>query len=184
MNAFLRQLSDFARQYPLAAISLVLIVLLGGADYYLWRRQAALAASSERARLEGEAMLLSLSTLPRVQGQFNTAKDALAAIDANLVSEADLAGNLDYFYQIEKTAHLRLGGISQLSSPATAADAPYRSVPFSLRLTGPYGQILAYLHELETGPRLLRVKNYRFSQNDPAADNLTLDLTVDLLGHP
>ncbi|HEX2862536.1 MAG TPA: hypothetical protein VHN79_12895, partial [Lacunisphaera sp.] len=94
------------------------------------------------------------------------------------------AGNLDYFYQIEKSTNLKLANLSQLSSQPTTEPGGYVAIPFSLRLSGPYPQILAYLHALETGPRLLRMKNYRFSQAGMLADELSLDLTVEMLGRP
>lgn len=182
MSAFFQWLLAVSRRNPVATLCVVLLVVLGGADWFLWQRWGRLAVDSERTRQEGEAMLLSLSSHPRVQAQSAEAAAALAYIDANLASEADLAGNLDYFYQIEKTTRVRLTNLSQLSSQPPADQNAFLAIPFSLRLSGSYPQILAYLHALETGPRLVRVKNYRFSQ--ASADVLTADLTVEMLGRP
>jgi len=184
MNAFLEQFLGLCRRYPLAVSSVVLTLLLGGTDWFLWRRQVQLANRAERVRREGNDMLLAQSNQPRIQAEHAATRDALAVIDANLASEEDLAGNLDYFYQIEKNTQVRLSNVSQLTTPPGAADARYRAIPFSLRLSGGYAAVLAFLHELETGPRLLHVKNYRFSQNDPGIDALSLDLTVEVLGRP
>lgn len=182
MNAFLQWLLAVSRRNPIASCCLVLLVVLGGADWFLWKRWGRLAVETERTRQEGEAMLLSLSGHPRIQAQSTEATRALAYIDANLASEADLAGNLDYFYQIEKTTRVRLTNLSQLSSQPPAGEGAFIAIPFSLRLSGSYPQILSYLHALETGPRLARIKNYRFSQ--ASADALTADLTVEMLGRP
>jgi Tfp pilus assembly protein PilO len=184
MNAFFQQLLAVTRRYPVAVVSLVLLVVLGTADWFLWRRWGQLAGESDRIRQEGEAMFLSLGGQARIQAQSAAATEALAYIDRNLATEADLAGNLDYFYQIEKLTRTRLANLSQLSSQPAAADAAYLAIPFSLRVSGSYPQILAYLHALETGPRLVRVKNYRFSQGSADPDSLVLDLTVAMLGHP
>lgn len=184
MNA-LQQLLDAARRYLFATVCIILFVLLGIGDIFLWRRRDQLAETNERKRLEGEAMLLSLNGQSRIMAQSATIDEALAYINKNLVSEADLAGNLDYFYQIEKSAKIRLSNLSQLSSQPGGEEEAYRAIPFSLRLSGAYPQILDFLHELETGPRLLRVKSYRFSQTDPSvADGLSLDLTIEMLGRP
>ena len=185
MSAWLQQLLSLARRYPLATISLTLFVLLGAGDYFLWRRWKLQAEAYERTRQEGEAMLLSLNGQARILTQTTTIEEALAYIGRNLAAESDLAGNLDYFYQIEKNARIRLGNLSQLSSQPGGENEAYRAIPFSLRLSGAYPQILAYVHELETGPRLLRVKSYRFAQADPTAvESLSLDLTIELLGRP
>lgn len=182
MNTLLQVLRAAARRNPVASISLVLLVLLGGADWFLWRRWGNLAVESERTRQEGEKMLLSLSSHPRIEAQSAEAGKALAYIDAHLAAEADLAGNLDYFYQIEKSARVRLASLSQLSSQPPAEEGAFIAIPFSLRLTGSYPQILAYLHALESGPRLVRVKSYRFTQ--AGVEALTADLTVEMLGRP
>ncbi len=185
MSVLLQQFLSLTRRYPVATYSLILFVGLGVADYFLWQERAKLAVNYERKRQEGEAMLLSLNSQTRISAQAATVEEALDYIGRNLAVETDLAGNLDYFYQIEKRAKIRLSGLSQLSSQPSGDDEAYRAIPFSLRLSGAYPQILAFLHELETGPRLLRVKNYRFSQTDAAsAEGLTLDLTIEMLGRP
>lgn len=183
MNAFLLQLRTFARNYPVAFTSLVLLVALGGTDWFLWKRWAQLTVDNERTHAQGEAMLLSLSSHPRIEAQLKEATKALTYIDQNLALESDLAGNLDYFYQIEKSTNAKLASLSQLSSqPSTDKDA-YLAIPFSLRLSGTYPQILEYLHALETGPRLVRLKNYRLTQGGTTEGaSLSLDLTVDMLG--
>ena len=186
MSLFLQQLLDLARRSPLAVISIILIVLVGTGDYfYLFKRRNELAEHYERTRQDGETLILSLNGQPRISAQAATIEEALDYINKNLAVESDLAGNLDYFYQIEKSAKVHLISLSQLSSQPSTEEEAYHSIPFSLRLSGAYPQILEYLHQLETGPRLLRVKNYRFAQSDSAtADGLALDLTVEVLGRP
>jgi Tfp pilus assembly protein PilO len=182
--SFFQQLLVIIRRYPVAVFSVLLVVILGAADYFLWQRWTVLAAENERVRHEGEAMFLSLSGHARIQAQSAEVAEALAYIDQNLATESDLAGNLDYFYQIEKATHLKLSNLSQLSSQPAAEPGDYVAIPFSLRLSGPYPQILAYLHTVETGSRLVRVKNYRFAQADVPGNDLSLDLTVEMLGRP
>jgi Tfp pilus assembly protein PilO len=186
MSLFLQQLLDLARRSPLAVISIILILLVGTGDYFfLLKRRNDLAERYDRTRQDGETMLMSLNGQPRITAQTATIEEALTYINKNLAVESDLAGNLDYFYQIEKSTKVHLISLSQLSSQPTTEDEAYHSIPFSLRLSGAYPQVLDYLHQLETGPRLLRVKNYRFSQTDSAnAEGLALDLTVELLGRP
>ena len=185
MNALLQQLLALARRSPLAVICTILFVLFGVGDYFLWKRRDELAERYERTHQEGEAMMLSLNGQPRVTAQFATIEEAVAYIDKNLAAESDLAGNQDYFFQIEKSTKIHLVNLSQLSSQPSTEDEAFHAIPFSLRLTGSYAQVLDFLHQLETGPRLLRVKNYRFSQSESASgENLSLDLTVELLGRP
>jgi Tfp pilus assembly protein PilO len=184
MNAVLQQFLSFARRYPLVVSSFTLFSVLLAANYFLWQRQQVLTARHEEASRNGEAMLLALNGYSRISTQLATVQEALGQIESNLIAEGDLAENLGYFYQMETRSQVRLGQLNQLSSQPPAEGNPFKSVPFSLRVTGTYPQIIGFLHELESGPRLARFKNYNFSRSDPKSNALTLDLTVELLAKP
>jgi len=176
------RLAALIRRYPLVTVCLVLILLLGAANYFLRQSQAALAASHDTVRRNGEDMLLSLSGLSRVSAEFASVKEATDFIDANLIREGDLAENLGYFYQLETVSRVRLSQLSQLSSQPAAADAPFIAIPFSIRASGTYRQVVRFLHELESGPRLCRVTTY--SLTGSGDEQVQLDLSLEMLGRP
>ncbi len=184
MNVFFQQLLAAARRNPLMVISVTLIVVLGGANYFLWQRQTVLALRHERVRQDGEAMQAALTGHARIISHLATVQEALDHIDKNLVMEAELADNLNYFYQMESASRAHLSQLNQLSSQPVAEGVPYKPVPFSIRVAGTYFQVMSFVRELENGPRLLRIKNYSFTRADATSFNLALDLTVEILGHP
>src|SRR4051812_2615214 len=184
MNAFFQQFLASARRNPVMVFSIAMLLVAAVAYYFVERRQAELTARHDRVRAEGDAVLLALTGHSRIQSQLAVVQEALDRINRNLVVENDLAGNLDYFYQIEKSTRVHLSDLNQLSSQPVEGDSPYKTVPFSLRMSGQYYQLISFLHELETGPRLVKVKGYNFSRRDPAADLLSLDLNVEVLAAP
>ena len=184
MNPVLQQIIAFVRRYPIMVISLTLFAVLSVANYFLWQRQQVLTTQHEEVRRNGEAMLLALNGYSRINAQLATVQEALAQIERNLVVEGDLAENLGYFYQMETRSHVRLSQLNQLSSQPIAEGNPFKSVPFSLRVTGTFPQMMGFLRELETGPRLLRIKTYNFTRSDPKSNALALDLTVEMLASP
>ena len=184
MNGFLQQFLRLVRRNPIVVASFVLVVCLGPADYFLWRRNADLTRHHDRVLQELLDAQLALSGHNRLVAQLATVEQAAKRIEDNLVVESDLAGNSDYFYQLEKTSGVRLSDLNQLNSQPAGDDNPYRAIPFSLRLSGSYPQLIAYLHGLEEGPRLLRIRRYSFARGITDGDNLALDLTVEMLGHP
>src|SRR5450432_450091 len=119
-------------------ISLLLFVLLGVADYFLWERQGEITRHHDTVQKESDASLLALNGFNHLQAQLATVQDAMKHIEKNLVVEPDLAGNSDYFYQMEKTTGVRLTDLNQLNSQPAGEDNPYRAIPFSLRLNGTY----------------------------------------------
>lgn len=181
MSIFER-LMALIRRYPSVTICIVLIALLGTASYFLWTSQQQLTASHENIRRDGEDVLLSLSGLPRVTAEYNTVKEAVDFIQANLGREGELAENLGYFYQLESASKARLTQLSQLSSQPAPADAPFIAIPFSIRATGTYRQVMRFLHELESGPRICRVTTYALTGDGD--DHVQIDLSIEMLGRP
>ena len=184
MNAALQQFLAFVRRNPTIVASISIIVIMGAATFYLWHRQQDLTYEHDEIRHNGEDMLQALTSHARVNTEIDTVKAALDRIDRNLINEGDLAENLGYFYQIETASHMRFTQVTQLSSQPQAADSAYKAVPFSLRASGSYRQIMRLLRELETGPRLLRIRTYSLAGSDGDADLVSLELTVELLARP
>ncbi len=150
MNPTLKQLLIFVRSYPLMVFSLVLFVGLGAANYFLWQRQQELTHQHEQVRRDGEALLLSLTGHSRITAQLATVQEALDVIEKNLLVEGDLAANLGYFYEIETLSHMRISQLNQLSSQPSTDGNPFKAIPFSLRVTGSYAQVINFLRQLET----------------------------------
>lgn len=184
MNAFFQQLRAATRRNPLMVISVTIIVLLGGSYYFVWQAAVRAQASHDRVQKDGQKMQADLAGHSRITTHLAVVHEALVHIDQNLVVEAELAENLNYFYQMERVSRARLVQMSQLSSQPAPEGVSYKSVPFSIRITGTYFQVMSFVRELETGPRLLRIRNYSFNRADVTTNSLALDLTVELLGHP
>ena len=185
MKAWLQQFLGFTRRNPAIVASVTVLVIFGAASYFLWERQHNLTASHEEIRRNGEDMLQSLTGHVRIAAEIATLTAALDFIDRNLINEGDLAENLGYFYSIESAAHIRFSQLNQLSSQPQPAENQFKPVPFSLRATGSYRQIIRLLHEMETGPRQLRIRTYTLSQGEGnAEDSVSLDLNVELLARP
>jgi len=184
MNFDLKQLFALVRQAPFLVFCITIFLLLAVADYFLWQREHEISVQHEDVRRTGEKMFSALSSHGRIIAELATVDGALKRIDQNLITETDLAENLGYFYQLETLSRVRLTQLNQLSSQPPAEDSPYRAVPFSLRATGTYPQLINFLRELESGPRVLRIKTFDFSRADIRNDTLVLGLTVELLGSP
>lgn len=182
MKERFRQFLEFSRLNPIIVASVTIIVLLGAASYFLWQKQHNLNSSHEEVRRTGESMMESLTGQARITSELATATAAVDFIDRNLINEADLAENLGYFYAIEAAVRLRFTQLNQLSSQPQPEGSPFKAVPFAVRATGPYRQVMRLLHELETGPRLVRIRTYSFSQGD--GESVTMELTLDLLARP
>lgn len=190
MSALVQQLLAFFRRYPFVIACSAIAILLWVANYFIWQRHKELATAHQTQQRTGEDMLQSLTNHSRVSDELKAVKEALAFIDKNLIHEGDLPENMGYFYQLETASRLRLQALNQLSSMPPPPEQAYKTVPFTLRTTGSYRQVLRFLRELETGPRLYKVQNYSLTQGGPPiagisdANAISLELTIEVLAHP
>ena len=188
MNAVLQQLLAFFRRYPFVIASTAIAILLWVANYFIWQEHKELSAGHQSLQRSGEDMLQSLTNHGRITSELASVKEALAFIDQHLVNEGDLPENMGYFYKIETASRLRLQALNQLSSMPAPPDQVFKTVPFTLRTTGSYRQVLRFLRELETSPRLYKVLTYSLTQGTaPGAEetaSVTLELTIEVLAKP
>ncbi len=188
MSVALQQLLAFFRRYPFVIASSAIAILLWVANYFIWQDHKELSAGHQSLQKSGEDMLQSLTNHGRITAELGAVKEALAFIESHLVNEGDLPENMGYFYQIETASRLRLQALNQLSSMPAPAEHAFKTVPFTLRTSGSYRQVLRFLRELETSPRLYKVQTYSLTQGAaPGADessSVTLDLTIEVLARP
>lgn len=184
MNASLQWLFGQFRHRPYVSVQVVLVLLLAAGNYFLWRQREAATARHALVRQEGDEMLHALANYPRIQSDLTAVTDALQLIDRNLVVERTLEVNLGYFFEMETASRVHLRELNQLGVPPSPEGNPFKIVPFSLTATGSYGQLVNFMRNLETGPRLLRLTHCSLSRGDEKTEDMVLDLTVESLGHP
>lgn len=176
----LAQFIAIVRVRPLISACLALTLLCGGANFFLWQTRHDVTLRNENVRQKGEFMVKALENRPRIDADLEALRDGIARIEESLLDEASMEVNLGYFYRVEKTTRVRLVRLNQLASTPPAAGSPFKAVPFSMQVTGSYRNNLAFLRALETGPRILRIRNCSLERG---ADNseFLLDLTVDVI---
>jgi Tfp pilus assembly protein PilO len=198
MSVFLQQMLGFFRRNPFVIACSAIAILLWVANYFIWQRHQTLAASHQTLQRSGEDMLQSLTNHSRITAELATVKEALTFIEQNMIHEGDLPENMGYFYQLEAASRIRLQALNQLSSMPPPPEQVFKTVPFTLRTAGSYRQVLRFLRELETGPRLYRIQTYSLAQGgsvggggrspseatDTGPSLVNLDITIEVLAHP
>lgn len=106
---------------------------------------------------------------------------AIAQIQRNLLDEQSMEVNLGYFYKLERPSHVRLVRLNQLIPPPSTTKSEFKVVPFSMQVIGSYRNTMSFLRALETGARILRIRNCTFEHGASDGSDLTLDLTVEVL---
>jgi Tfp pilus assembly protein PilO len=131
---------------------------------------------------QNTAMLNLLKTGPFLKAELVAVKDFTQRLEANLTDEDERSDNDDYFRKMAARSRARLDDLQQLSSPPLEEGALYKRVPFTARVVGTYPQMLAFLHAVETGPRLANVTALSLLRLTPTGTDVSLDLGLELIG--
>lgn len=168
------------RARPLITTCVVLTLLLAVANYFLWQSRLEASMRHVNVRQKGEFMVKALENRPVIDADLEVLQEGIARIEDTLLDEVSMEVNLGYFYRLEKLTRVRLTRLNQLGSTPAPAGSPFKAVPFSMQLSGSYRNNMAFLRALETGPRILRIRNCSF-EHGAGANEFFVDLTVEVI---
>jgi Tfp pilus assembly protein PilO len=169
-----------ARNRPAIASCFIAAIVLGVANYFLWQKRMEVVARHAEVTTKGQFVLESLVKRTTIKADLAALENAMAQIEDNLIDEVGMEVNLGYFYRLERTTKVKLVRLNQLGA-LPANGAPYKAVPFSMQVVGSYRNSMSFLRALETGPRVLRIRQSSFERADEGNADLVLDLTVEVL---
>ncbi|MDO8541677.1 MAG: type 4a pilus biogenesis protein PilO [Opitutaceae bacterium] len=170
------------RRYPYGAVCVVLALALGATAWFLSGWIEELKVTHQEKVREGEAMLALLVGGSVQRQELAAAREITHRIEENLVVESNLAENTWYFFKLEEQTKARLPELHQLSSPITDKSPLFKRIPYTLRVVGTHEQVASFMRALETGPRLVNITSFSLGKVDPSGAQLSLDLTLELLG--
>lgn len=181
MKTLFHQFAALLRQRPFLSGAVAFVLVLGASNYFFWHLRRDAAKQRDEARHKGETMLRALVNRPRIDTDLAALQMAISYLESNLFDEHSMEVNLGYFYRLEKPARVRLVRLNQLASPPSPDRKIFKSVPFSMQITGSYRNTLSFVRALETGSRILRIRSCSFERSASDANEFVVDLTVDAL---
>jgi hypothetical protein len=171
-----------ARRHPLSALCGTIVILCGVACWYIYGNMKWLDIEHKQVIQDGDLDLASMISGPSVKQERLAALEVAHRIEDNLVIEDNLAENLWYFYKIEQQSKAHIAELRPVNSVISNSRAYYRRVPFSVRVTGTYDQVGAFLYAVETGPRLSNITSLTMRRAEPGGVLVILEFDVELLG--
>lgn len=156
-----------------------LVALIG--SFVCWYQLRNLNALQQKRQKEGEAVIATVISGPQTRDELTFAKATTERIAKLLIVEENLTDNLNYFYKMEETSRAHLDDLRPLNVVPPEAGIPYQKIPFSLKVSGTFSEVSAFIQAIETGPRLAAVNSFSFRKR-AGGPLITADLTVDILG--
>jgi Pilus assembly protein, PilO len=171
-----------ARRHPLSALCASVCLLCALLCWGINRDLVWLEIDHKQLLQDGELQLAAMISGPSVRQERLAALEVTRRIEDNLVIEDNLAENLWYFYKMEQQTKVHIAELLPLNSVVSDTRSLYRRVPFFIRVTGTYEQTAAFLHAIETGPRLSSITTLSYRRSEPTSVSVILELNVELLG--
>ena len=106
--------------------------------------------------------------------------------EGRLVRAGQLAVNLQYFYKLEAENEVKLLDLRPGNVAGKGGKSLYVGIPYAVAVQGGYKQVLAFLQRLEAGRHFCRFNNVNLTKasSDSRSDQITLTLSIELLGTP
>jgi Tfp pilus assembly protein PilO len=185
-HRILVRLWQLALRFPFAAAGFALSLIFAALSIWLHFDSRALEAEQQKRARDGDNMLKFIARGSQLRTELTTVRAAAQRITESLVVEKNIPENFWYFYKIEQDTQVKLTELQQRPAPLqdTGATTTYKRVPYSLKLTGPFRAVVAYLQRLESGSRFGRINSFQMQRQDPTSSNVVLQLDLDLLGFP
>jgi len=136
---------------------------------------------------EGKKYHANLANSIQLFDELQTLTEANLLVHERAIKPSDLATNLQYFYRIEAETGVKFVDLHQTDSgnspsPTVKRGATiYTPVNYSMRVSGDFSQIIAFLKNLEHGAHFCRLNSMTASQ---PGGGMVVTLNVDLLGQP
>jgi hypothetical protein len=194
------------KAYPIASVSLALVVLFGAATYFRWMGVEDLERSHQKIHTEWAKVEENLKNSVNLEAHLAKAQAVTQDAERRLIRPTELARNYQYFYRLESVTGVRIQTLQQQSVQAPPAPPPppaarttrgaqaaapaqvrpnFVRVGYTMTVSGQFRELLHLLHALEHGEHFYHLKSLTLQENpEPETRLLTLTLNFDLLGAP
>ena len=175
--------------YPVASVCLLVGIV--GIATGVWRQSviAEIQADAEAKEAEANVFAQNLRNAQRLEDDLAQLRQLNESIAARTIDPDDLAGNQQFFYQIEadsgvKILELRKGAaVSSSGKKTPPVNSP---IAYTVSIEGPFARLLAFVRNIEGGAKIARITSAMVASPRNAVGNpeavLTMSVELELLG--
>jgi Tfp pilus assembly protein PilO len=177
----LSELVQLGKKHPFCGVCAMLSIFAVIFSLIGWHQLRRLTVLQRKRQSDGEAIIATLNSAPQTRDELAFAKASIQQISNALIIEENLTDNVNYFYNIEGASMAHLDDLRALNVVPSDLGVFYQKIPFSLKVSGTFTEVAAFLQAIETGPRLASINSFSFRKRT-GGPLVTADLTLDLLG--
>ncbi|RME67637.1 MAG: hypothetical protein D6781_12805 [Verrucomicrobia bacterium] len=182
-----QDLIERIKRYPIVCGSVIVLIACFLAYYFRMDLISDLEARHDEVAAKLMRVEHNLVAGTNLEEDLEAARAYVAKLEERVVRPSELALNLKYFYQFESETGVSLADLRQLAETDKGGkkNTVFRGVGYSAIVSGTFHQIVAYFDELESGPRIYRLKSFTLQRGrETAKSTVNLSINLELLGWP
>ncbi len=181
------ELIAILKKHPVGVASALIAIGCGVVLYMKSGDVAASQAENEARSAEAAKMITNVRNSANLAEQVAEIQAQRKEFEGRLMKAGQLAVNLQYFYKLETETEVKLADVRQ-GNVSRNSRGQFTGVPFTVTVEGTYPQVINFLGRLQNGRHFCRINSANFTRasgsNVPGAADMTLALTLELLGQP
>jgi hypothetical protein len=181
------KITDILKQYPLAAICTVLILVCGLVIFLRGGVAAELSIQESDLTSRIRTIDKNMENAKNLKQDTEDLSAIVDRMDSLLFDRYERAINISFFYALEDRADVIISNISQLPEPASiyAKGGPrelklHSTLVFNITLSGSFTNVLQFLYELHRADPIIRVADFQVgrSGNEIGGESVNARLRV------
>jgi hypothetical protein len=170
---FKSKLINILKDYPLAVLCVVLILICGTVIFL--RNGVALELSAKKADFSSRIRTIdqNVENTKGIGEEVDEVKLLVEQFQTRLFNREERAININFFYGLEDRLDVQITNISQMPSedPVYSAGGPrafnlHSTIGYNMSLRGQFDEILVFLYELYRVDPLIRVADLRMTEGN------------------
>jgi hypothetical protein len=161
---------DKLRQYPLAVIGAVVLMLCVGFGYLRGGLVAELSAQEAELIARIQTINANVKNSKNLEQNVQALDGYVASINERLFRRDERSVNTNFFYSFEDTLDIHISSVNQstVESPVLTKGGPneltlYSAITYDIGVNGTFQEILGFLYEIHKVDSLMRVTGFELS---------------------
>ena len=184
---------DKLRQYPVAVIGAVVLILCVGVGFLRSSVVAELSAQETELIARIQTINENVKNSNNLEQDVEVLEGHVASIDERLFNRNERSINTNFFYSFEDKLDILISDVNQLTveDPALVKGGPneltlYSAITYDITVGGTFQEILGFLYEIQRVDSLMRVADFQVdiaTGQGAARRALSAKLRVVVLAH-
>lgn len=171
------------KKHPIGVVCGLVTIICGVLLYVRSDKIAESQKLLDETSAQAKKMIANVRNANGLPEQLAEIQTLSKEMEGRMMKAGQLAVNLQYFYKLETESEVKFHDVRQGTFPRNIKTA-YAGVPFTVSVQGTYAHVMNFMSRLQTGRHFCRINTANFSKAGQGNGEVTLSLSLELLGQP